>query len=168
MSPQIQKQIDQNIANTFQRISEVSLDPESQDNSVKIINELLSTSNQDSIVQIQEMQATLLEPNNSQIQIKFPPDENNQVVTTTLSWILNEYVLKPALGSRYDATMEYEHGIASVINAIFKQPASMGFIMKPISLDTFEKLHQATLILPPKSTFFHPKLPAGLTIRLLR
>ena len=168
VSPQIQKQIDQNIANTFQRISEVSLDPESQDNSVKIINELLSTSNQDSIVQIQEMQATLLEPNNSQIQIKFPPDENNQVVTTTLSWILNEYVLKPALGSRYDATMGYEHGISSVINAIFNQVANMGFIMKPISLDTFEKLHQATLILPPKSTFFHPKLPAGLTIRLLR
>ena len=63
--------------------------------------------------------------------------------------------------------MGYEHEIGSLVNGIFNQSADIGFVMKPISLDTFEKLHQATLILPPKSTFFHPKLPAGLTMREL-
>lgn len=168
VSKQIQKQIDQNIENNFRTVSVVPLDPDSRDNSVKIINELLSISNQDGIVQIQEMKALLIEPKDNRVQIEFPPDQNNQVVTTTLSWTLTECVLKPALGSRYDATMGYEHGIASVVNAIFNESANMAFVMKPISLDTFEKLHQATLILPPKSTFFHPKLPAGLTMRLLR
>tara|TARA_B100001750_G_scaffold199890_1_gene173790 strand:+ start:86 stop:1387 length:1302 start_codon:yes stop_codon:yes gene_type:complete len=164
---EIQKHIDQNIQNNFQTISVLPLDPDSQDNAVKTINQLLSSTNQDSIVQIREMKATLLIPNNSQINNESSSDQTNQVVTTTLSWILTECVLKPALRSRYDATMGYEHEIGSLVNGIFNQSANIGFVMKPISLDTFEKLHQATLILPPKSTFFHPKLPAGLTMREL-
>ena len=43
----------------------------------------------------------------------------------------------------------------------------IGFIMKPLNKNKFEDLVMKREKLPPKSTFFHPKLHSGLVIQNL-
>jgi len=43
----------------------------------------------------------------------------------------------------------------------------LGFFVKPFPLDLFKRIMDSGQKLPPKSTFFYPKLPTGLVINLL-
>ena len=43
----------------------------------------------------------------------------------------------------------------------------MAFLLNPLSMTQFEALVGGGSRLPPKSTFFHPKLPTGLLFNQL-
>jgi uncharacterized protein (DUF1015 family) len=43
----------------------------------------------------------------------------------------------------------------------------MAFILKPVSMELFERVVGQGQRLPPKSTYFWPKLPTGLVLNSL-
>ena len=80
------------------------------------------------------------------------------------AWVLEEQVLRPELG---DATLDYLgfiHDHQEAVDRAKSGELQMAFLLKPFPLDAFESIVGGGQRLPRKSTFFFPKLPAGLVI----
>lgn len=83
------------------------------------------------------------------------------------AWVLQERVLAPALGGALGQHLDYspDHdAIAQLVKAGERQAA---ILLKPFPLEPFRQIVGAGQRLPPKSTFFYPKLPTGLVINPL-
>ena len=83
------------------------------------------------------------------------------------AWILEEQVLKPILGDSVAGHLIYIHDGDEAEAKVRKGDCQLGFFLKPFPLALFETIMTAGQRLPPKSTFFYPKLPAGLVINQL-
>jgi uncharacterized protein (DUF1015 family) len=83
------------------------------------------------------------------------------------AWILEEQVLKPVLGSTLKNYLSYGHDHNLAIKQVYSGQQQMAFLLNPLSMTSFETLIGNNLRLPPKSTFFHPKLPTGLLFNQL-
>ena len=83
------------------------------------------------------------------------------------AWVLQERVLAPALEDSLGQCIDYSpdhEGIAQRVNLGEQQ---MAILLKPFPLEPFRQIVSAGNRLPPKSTFFYPKLPTGLVINRL-
>ncbi len=96
-------------------------------------------------------------------------DENNPVDALDVS-ILQKHVLEPILGivdPRTDKRINFVGGIRGV-KELEKEVNSgaytVAFSMYPTSIEELIKVADANLIMPPKSTWFEPKLRSGLII----
>ena len=83
------------------------------------------------------------------------------------SWILEEQVLKPVLGEATQEHVSYSHEHQAALEQVASGGQQMAFLLKPFPLDHFESIVATGQRLPPKSTFFFPKLPTGLVINQL-
>ena len=83
-------------------------------------------------------------------------------------WVLQEKVLRHVLGERLIKHVNYFHNASEAMVGIQEGRYQMAFIMRPLPLKLFRSVVQNGLRLPPKSTFFHPKIPTGLVINTLR
>lgn len=61
----------------------------------------------------------------------------------------------------------YQHGVPEVRAAVAEGRASAGILIRPVSVPEIERTAREGLLMPPKSTFFTPKLRTGLVIRPL-
>ncbi len=59
----------------------------------------------------------------------------------------------------------YQHGVANVVDAVNSGRANAGVLIRPTSIDEIRRTANEGLLMPPKSTFFTPKLRTGLVIR---
>ena len=83
------------------------------------------------------------------------------------AWVLQEKILAPALGDALARHIDYSpdhEGITQRVNVGEQQAA---ILLKPFPLEPFRQIVSAGNRLPPKSTFFYPKLPTGLVINQL-
>ena len=83
------------------------------------------------------------------------------------AWILEEQVLRPILGESLARCVNYIHDGAEAEERVKSGEYQLGFFLKPFPLGTFEAIMNEGRRLPPKSTFFYPKLPTGIVINLL-
>ena len=83
------------------------------------------------------------------------------------AWVLEEQVLKPILGDPVAECLTYIHDGKEAEQKLRGGEYQLGFFLKPFPLGLFETVMNMGQRLPPKSTFFYPKLPAGLVINLL-
>lgn len=88
------------------------------------------------------------------------------------SHLLSDFILKPILGIKNlktDARLKYIEGDNS-LEEIIKQclTNSVLFLMYPISFGNFKTVADSDGILPPKSTFFEPRLINGLINLVVR
>ena len=83
------------------------------------------------------------------------------------AWILEEQILKPVLGDTLDRYLDYIHDGYEVERGLKRGRYQLGFFLKPFPLDLFETILNTGQRLPPKSTFFYPKLATGLVFNLL-
>lgn len=65
------------------------------------------------------------------------------------------------------AEVSYQHGVDEVIAAVDGGGYCAGVLIRPVSLAEIERTAREGLLMPPKSTFFTPKLQTGLVIRPL-
>lgn len=72
--------------------------------------------------------------------------------------------LEAALGG-LDATLTYQHSLSEVIDALASGQASAAILIRPTSIDEIRATARQGLLMPPKSTFFTPKLRTGLVVR---
>ncbi len=64
--------------------------------------------------------------------------------------------------------LTYQHGLAEVLEALAAGRADAAVLIRPTGIAEIERTAREGLLMPPKSTFFTPKLRTGLVIRELR
>ncbi|MSP73165.1 MAG: DUF1015 domain-containing protein [Myxococcales bacterium] len=107
---------------------------------------------------------TLLEPSSV--------DESNPVSRLDVS-ILQDRVLSPLLNildPRRDTRIDFVGGIRgpAELERRLAQDAAVAFALHPTSLDDLMAISDANQIMPPKSTWFEPKLRSGMVISRFR
>ncbi len=85
---------------------------------------------------------------------------------------LSTHILRPLLGideSGADQRLTYRPGTAEhdEIVAIRPRQGEVLFLMRAISTKTLLAVSDAGLVMPPKSTYFQPKVRSGLFVRLI-
>ncbi len=61
----------------------------------------------------------------------------------------------------------YQHGVQNVVDLLAAGEADAAVLIRPTSIDEIRRTAIERLLMPPKSTFFTPKLRTGLVIRPL-
>jgi len=65
-------------------------------------------------------------------------------------------------------TVGYQHGATEVQQLVKGGTATAAILIRPVSVDEIERTANEGLLMPPKSTFFTPKLRTGLVMRELK
>lgn len=106
--------------------------------------------------------------------LKLPPENIPKGLIESLDVsILQEKVLAPILGirnPREDSNLQFMGGIKgaeALEEAVKGGEAQVGFAMYPVSINTLFAISDNELTMPPKSTWFEPKLASGLFIHSL-
>ncbi|MBK5333202.1 MAG: DUF1015 domain-containing protein, partial [Ilumatobacteraceae bacterium] len=63
--------------------------------------------------------------------------------------------------------VSYQHGVANVVDLVRVGDADVAVLIRPTSIDEIRRTAVERLLMPPKSTFFTPKLRTGLVLRPL-
>ena len=63
--------------------------------------------------------------------------------------------------------VSYQHGVANVVDLVRAGNADAAVLIRPTSIDEIRRTAVERLLMPPKSTFFTPKLRTGLVLRPL-
>lgn len=66
-----------------------------------------------------------------------------------------------------DVDVTYQHGVANVVDVVRRGDVTAGILIRPTSIEEIRRTADEGLLMPPKSTFFTPKLRTGLVIRPL-
>ena len=69
--------------------------------------------------------------------------------------------------SGVDHSVTYQHGVDRVVDAVLSGRAVAAVMIRPVSVAEIERTAREGVVMPPKSTFFTPKLLTGLVIRPL-
>jgi uncharacterized protein (DUF1015 family) len=64
-------------------------------------------------------------------------------------------------------SVTYQHGVDHVIDAVTSGTAAAAVLIRPVSVAEIERTAREGALMPPKSTFFTPKLRTGLVVRSL-
>lgn len=88
--------------------------------------------------------------------------------------LLNELVLRDILGIqdiRTDARISYvegARGIEGIRKSVGERPDRIGFMLFPVSFDDMIRIADAGETLPPKSTYFEPRMKSGMLVKMLK
>jgi uncharacterized protein (DUF1015 family) len=63
--------------------------------------------------------------------------------------------------------VSYQHGVGLVVDIVASGKAATGVLIRPVTVAEIQRTADEGLLMPPKSTFFTPKLRTGLVIRPL-
>ena len=74
------------------------------------------------------------------------------------AWL--EHVLRDV-----DHSVRYQHGVDHVVEAVTTATATAAVLIRPVSVAEIERTAREGALMPPKSTFFTPKLRTGLVVR---
>jgi uncharacterized protein (DUF1015 family) len=78
-----------------------------------------------------------------------------------------EHAITASIGSLEAAGISYQHGTHEVLEALQAGLAQCAVLIRPVSLAEIRRTADEGLLMPPKSTFFTPKLRTGLAMRPL-
>lgn len=67
----------------------------------------------------------------------------------------------------HDIDVSYQHGVERVVELVGAGAATAGVLIRPTSIEEIRRTADERLLMPPKSTFFTPKLRTGLVLRPL-
>ncbi len=67
----------------------------------------------------------------------------------------------------HNIDVSYQHGVHNVVERVAAEPATVGVLIRPTGIDEIRRTANERLLMPPKSTFFTPKLRTGLVLRPL-
>ena len=67
----------------------------------------------------------------------------------------------------HDIEVSYQHGVQHVVDMVGASDSTVGVLIRPTSIVEIRRTANEGLLMPPKSTFFTPKLRTGLVLRPL-
>ncbi|HEX9660039.1 MAG TPA: DUF1015 domain-containing protein, partial [Rhodothermales bacterium] len=100
------------------------------------------------------------------------PPANDSAVARLDVARLGEHILEPMLGivdPRRDANIGFVGGIrgtAELERLVDSRKAALAISMYPTAIEELVAVSDAGLLMPPKSTWFEPKLRSGLLVHL--
>jgi uncharacterized protein (DUF1015 family) len=77
---------------------------------------------------------------------------------------LDSAMLEHAL-SALDLTVAYQHGYHEIVEQLATAKFTAAVLIRPVSVSEIQRTASEGLLMPPKSTFFTPKLQTGLVLR---
>ncbi len=83
-----------------------------------------------------------------------------------LHYLFIDQIVKPRYGGSA-ITYKYPHELTEMVRLTRETPGRLGIIMQPTALKSVCDVSRAAEVMPPKSTFFFPKLATGLVINPL-
>lgn len=107
------------------------------------------------------------------VLLRWPPPPRDDPVAALDVSVLHNRLLAPILGirdPRSDERLTFVGGLAGaaeVRRRVESGRAALGFVLAPLALDELMAVADRGLVLPPKSTWFEPKLLTGLLIHVL-
>jgi uncharacterized protein (DUF1015 family) len=99
-----------------------------------------------------------------------PVDPHTSVLDSLDVSVLQKYVLEGLLGitdPRFDSRLQYLGGtrpIADLAHLVDAGKYAVAFALQPISVETVLAIADSQGVMPPKSTWFEPKLLSGLIV----
>ncbi len=78
--------------------------------------------------------------------------------------ILHELVLKAILGKRGNAACTYVHLLDEVLDSVASKGCDLACLVPPAGMEHVESIASNLEKMPPKSTYFYPKLLSGLVL----
>lgn len=105
-------------------------------------------------------------------RVKLPESRQSSPVDRLDVTRLNEFILGPILGitdSRRDPNLDFVGGIrgpGELVERVDNGLAELAISMYPTSIEDLVAVSDAGLLMPPKSTWFEPKLRSGLLVHL--
>lgn len=78
-----------------------------------------------------------------------------------------EHAITTAGESLDSVGIAYQHGVEEVLHELRNNNAQCAVLIRPVSLAEIRRTADEGLLMPPKSTFFTPKLRTGLVVRPL-
>jgi uncharacterized protein (DUF1015 family) len=100
----------------------------------------------------------LLSPDGSAEWLSPKPGAFDGVRSLDGAWL--EHALAGA-----DAQVDYQHGLDETLARLADGSAQAAILIRPTSLEEIRRTAREGLLMPPKSTFFTPKLRTGLVVR---
>lgn len=79
---------------------------------------------------------------------------------------LDGAILEHALRD-HDIDISYQHGVQHVVERVATDDGTVGVLIRPTGIEEIRRTADQRLLMPPKSTFFTPKLRTGLVLRPL-
>ncbi len=76
--------------------------------------------------------------------------------------------LDAALGAVAPHELTFQHGVDNVVKRVLSGDAQAGVLLRPASVGQILEVSNGGERMPPKTTFFHPKLATGLVFRSLQ
>ncbi len=67
----------------------------------------------------------------------------------------------------HNIDVTYQHGVQQVVDLVAANDATVGVLIRPTSIAEIRRTADERLLMPPKSTFFTPKLRTGAVLRPL-
>jgi hypothetical protein len=64
-----------------------------------------------------------------------------------------------------EVDVSYQHGVVNVVELVASGAVDAGVLIRPTGIAEIRRTADEGLLMPPKSTFFTPKLRTGLVIR---
>ena len=97
---------------------------------------------------------------------------NNDPVKGLDADILQKYILKPILGivnPRTNTNIDFVGGVRGLeeLESRCNIDSKVAFALYPVSIEDIIAVADANKVMPPKSTWFEPKLRSGLVVRIL-
>ena len=99
-------------------------------------------------------------------------NESDPVKSLDVS-ILQEEILSPILGienPRTDPRIDFVpavNGLGELVRYVDEKGWKVGFSLYPTPLEAIMRVADEGKVVPPKSTWFHPKLHSGLVVHLI-
>jgi uncharacterized protein (DUF1015 family) len=80
---------------------------------------------------------------------------------------LDSAYLEHALSS-VQHEVRYQHGVTEVQHELQTSDATAAILIRPVSVAEIQRTANEGLLMPPKSTFFSPKLRTGFVLREMK
>jgi uncharacterized protein (DUF1015 family) len=82
--------------------------------------------------------------------------------------ILHELVLKHLLGKKGEASCRYVHLLSEVIDDVAAKGCDLACLVPPARMEDVQAIASNHEKMPPKSTYFYPKIMTGLVLNPIR
>jgi len=102
----------------------------------------------------------LIRPDSTAQWLRARPDAFDGVRSLDGAWL--EHTLVDVAHS-----VTYQHGVDHAVDAVTSGGAVAAVLIRPVSVAEIERTAREGALMPPKSTFFTPKLRTGLVVRSL-
>lgn len=78
------------------------------------------------------------------------------------AWIMEKHIIKPILENLPASKLTVNHNLFDTVKSVIENKNSTGILFGSFPKESFEQVALTGINLPPKSTFFYPKIPTGL------